>query len=142
VFRKFRSEIEARIEKLRVTLKTKLVEKPPNPDEQRRLIEHLVTLECDYDPAWACIACHYEFLTNSMRNCFHQFSVVERPKEHILRTPSKQEVQVKKLAIYATIQMCFMLIFTFISQFNILDKLSKPSTVYRSLIRSIHNILS
>ncbi|CAG7725259.1 unnamed protein product [Allacma fusca] len=90
VFRKFYQEVETRVAKLRQTLKNKLLEKPPNAEDQRVLIGYLVTLECDYDPAWAAITCHYEFLTNSMRNCFEQFSNMEKPKD-MFRTPTKNE---------------------------------------------------
>ena len=74
VFSKFRAATEHRVQKLREKLRAKLLEKPPDVQEQKVIISHLVTLECDYDPAWECLKCHHEFITNSLRNCFQQFS--------------------------------------------------------------------
>lgn len=96
MFRKFRLETEARVQMLREKLKAKLLEKPPNIEEQKILIGHLVTLGCDtdYDPAWACLSCHYEFITNSLKNSFHQFSNDKPVKDNLFVTPSKQDNQV------------------------------------------------
>lgn len=86
--------METRAFKLRETLRNKLVEKPPKIEEQRAILDYLMTLQCDYDPAWLCLACHFEFLTNSMKNCFQQFSSIDSHSANTAKTPSKKDDQV------------------------------------------------
>ncbi|ODM94952.1 Exocyst complex component 2, partial [Orchesella cincta] len=93
IFRKFQKEVETRAYKLRETLRNKLVERPPKIEEQRAILDYLMTLQCDYDPAWVCLVCHFEFLTNSMKNCFQQFSTMDSNNANSARTPSKQDHQ-------------------------------------------------
>jgi len=93
IFRKFQKEVDARVKKLRETLMKKLLEKPPKVEDQRVMLEYLVNLECEGDFAWDCQTCHYEFIIDSMKNCFEQFSTSEIPKD-LLRTPSKGDPQV------------------------------------------------
>jgi len=98
VFRKFRKEVAKKVQKLVETLQRKLVEKPPNLDEQKIIIEYLVTLEVDFDPGWICLLSHYEFLSHSMKACFLQYSSNDRPRE-VLRTPSKYDAQVRTFCL-------------------------------------------
>lgn len=134
MFRNFRDEIEVRVQTLKETLRKKLVEKPPNPVEQRRLIGFLVTLECGFDPAWTCLSCHYEFLSNSMKNCFTQFSTSERPKENVLRTPSKLDSQAlnhfSSLNILVKLILHFCLQASYPSQVQFIDALSDVFITY------------
>lgn len=92
IFRKFQKEVESRVEKLRETLRKKLLQKPPNAEEQRIVLEYLKTLECSGDMGWDCLNCHYEFISSSMINCFNQFASSDSTKD-IVRTSANQEPQ-------------------------------------------------
>ena len=70
-------------------MKRKLLEQPPNAEEQRVILEYLKTLECVGDLGWDALVCHYEFVMTSMKNCFEQFSTSS--EGILLRTPSQKQ---------------------------------------------------
>lgn len=50
---------------------------PITVDEQKRLIRHLINLECNYDPAWDAIKTHFDYLSTRIKQCYEEHKSTE-----------------------------------------------------------------
>ncbi|KAI7799585.1 putative exocyst complex component 2 [Triplophysa rosa] len=73
VFKKVYSEVETRIQALRILLLDKLLETPSTLHDQKRYIRYLSDLHAPGDPAWQCIIAQHKWILQLMQNCKEDF---------------------------------------------------------------------
>ncbi|XP_069765761.1 exocyst complex component 2 isoform X2 [Narcine bancroftii] len=69
VFQKVYTEVETRIDALRVLLMDKLLEMPSTLHDQKRYIRYLSDLHTPGDPAWKCIMAQHKWILQLMQSC-------------------------------------------------------------------------
>ncbi|KAG7207719.1 hypothetical protein KM043_009335 [Ampulex compressa] len=80
VFKKVLSEIDNRINMLKVVLRKKLEEMPFSLEEHKKIIRNLVNLEADGDPAWDAIVSHANYLEKSVAACICEHLQIDNTK--------------------------------------------------------------
>ena len=63
------SEVEQRIQDLKISLRSKLEEMPVTLEQQKKIIRNLMVLGVEGDPGWDAICYTYKYMNNQLLLC-------------------------------------------------------------------------